>query len=110
MIAALKSRRASLPKQAQRFYRYINADVDVFCTDAHEHVDARRLENGDLELSVRTTSPEGEPAGEPYFHRRFDAAVTKEVRVYLYGGNDTVVVTGGRHGGVLLRVVAGDGV
>src|SRR6185295_726038 len=60
-------------------------------------------ENGDLEVTIR--------AGEapPYFHRRFEARTTKEVRLYLYGGNDKVVVTGGRHGGVLFRVVAGEG-
>jgi hypothetical protein len=110
LIAGLKNRRDALAAQAQRFYRYINGDVDVFCTDVHERVDARRLDNGDLELSVRTATANDEPLGEPYFHRRFDAALTKEVRVYLYGGNDKVVVTGGRRGGVLLRVVGGDGV
>lgn len=110
LIAGLKSRRDALPGQAQRFYRYINQDVDVFCTDEHERVDAHRLENGDLELSVGPVSADGQPFGEPYFRRRFEAAVTKEVRVYLYAGNDKVVVTGGGHGGVLLRVVAGDGV
>jgi hypothetical protein len=110
MIAGLKSRRDSLPAQTQRFYRYISKDVDVFCTDAHELVEARRFENGDLELSVRPASAVDEPLGEPYFQRRFEAARTQEVRVYLYGGNDKVVVTGGKHGGVLLRAVGGDGV
>jgi Omp85 superfamily domain len=110
MVAGLKGRRDALPAQAQLFYRYINKDVDVFCTDAHELVDVHRLDNGDLELSVRRASAEDEPEGEPYFHRRFEASLTKEVRVYLYGGNDKVVVTGGHHGGVLLRTVAGDGV
>jgi hypothetical protein len=110
MIAGLKGRRDGLPAQAQRFYRYINKDVDVFCTDAHERIDATRFENGDLELTVRPASIGGEPIGEPYFQRRLKAAVTREVRVYLYGGNDKVVVTGGHEGGVLLRVVGGDGV
>jgi hypothetical protein len=109
LIAGLKSRRDNLEEQANRFYRYINRVVDVFCTDEHERVDARRFDNGDLELSVGTASPTGESQGEPYFHRRFEAAVVKEVRVYLNGGNDKVVVTGGKHGGVLLRVIAGDG-
>jgi Omp85 superfamily domain len=109
MVAALKSRRDGLPAQAQRFYRYINKDVDVFLTNAHERVDARRLDNGDLELSVQAASAQGGPEGEPYFHRRFETSVTHEVRVYLYGGNDKVLVTGGHRGGVLLRVVAGDG-
>jgi Omp85 superfamily domain len=109
LVAGLKGRRDDLPAQAERFYRYINRSVDVFCTDVHERVDARRLENGDLELSVVAASATDEPVGEPYFHRTFDSKVTKEVRIYLYGGNDKVVVTGGREGKVLLRVVAGDG-
>ena len=75
MIAALKSRREGLPEQARRFYRYINEHVDVFLTDAHERVEARRFDNGDLELSVRPASPADEPVGEPYFQRRFEAAV-----------------------------------
>ena len=108
LIADLKRRRDGLPAQAQRFYRYINKDVDVFCTDADERVYAQRFENGDLELSVRRASGAGEPPPEPYFRRRFEAGVTKEVRVYLYGGNDRVLVTGGHHGGTLLRVVSGD--
>jgi len=110
LVAGLKSRRDGLPDQAKRFYQYINKDVDVFCTDVHELVTARRFDNGDLELSVRPAPAGDEPAGEPYIHRRFEAGTTREVRVYLYGGNDQVVITGGHHGGVLLRVVGGDGV
>ena len=109
-IAALQARRAGLPEQARCFYEYVNKNVDVFLTDAHELVKARRFDNGDLELSVYAASVVGEPLGPPYFHRRFEAAVTSEVRVYLYGGNDKVVVTGGRHDGVRLRTIAGDGV
>ena len=59
---------------------------------------------------MQPASAVDEPLGEPYFQRRFEAARTQEVRVYLYGGNDKVVVTGDPHGGVLLRVVGGDGV
>jgi len=104
LIAGLKARRDHLPEHADRFYRFINRTVDVFGTDESENVEARRYENGDLELSVRVGD------AEPYFQRRFSHDVTHEVRLYLYGGNDKVVVTGGHHGGVLLRVVAGDGV
>jgi Omp85 superfamily domain len=109
LITGLKSRRDGLPEQAQGFYRYINKDVDIHCTDIHERVEARRYDNGDLEIDVRPASPTGEPLGGPYFHRRFDKSVTKEVRVYVYGGNDKIVVTGGHHDGVLLRVVGGEG-
>jgi hypothetical protein len=109
LLAGLKARRDTLPVQADRFYRYINRTVDVFGTDEHERVEAHRFDNGDLELTVRAAGADGEGAGEPYLQRRFVPAVTKEVRVYLYGGNDKVVVTGEHHGGVLLRIIAGDG-
>jgi hypothetical protein len=103
LIAGLKGRRATLPEQARRFYRYINKDVDIFCTDQDERVTARRFENGDIEISVGLLAKDA----APYFRRRFEADVTHEVRLYLYAGADEVVVTGGHHGGVLLRVVAG---
>lgn len=110
LVSGLKGRRDRLPEQARRFYSSINREVDVFCTDVSERLEARRFENGDLELSVGTLAAPGGPEGEPYFHRRFEAAVTREVRVYLRGGDDRAVVTGGpRRNGVLLRMVAGDG-
>jgi hypothetical protein len=108
LIAGLKSRRDRLPEQARRFYRYINREVDVFCTDAHERVAAHRLDNGDLELTVRPATSDGESGATPYFHRRFEADVTDQVRVYLQGGSDKVMVTGGQHGGTALRVISGD--
>jgi hypothetical protein len=106
LVAGLKARRDALARQADRFYRYINKDVDVFCTDVGERVEARRYANGDLQIVVGAVAPDGTEQ-TPYFDRRFEAVVTREVRLYLYGGVDQVRVTGGRRGGVLLRVIPG---
>lgn len=103
LLAGLKSRRDRLTEHADRFYRFINGTVDVFGTDQAEQVTARRDPSGDLELSV------GVAGAEPYFRRQFRKAETDEVRVYLLGGDDQVVVSGGRHGGVLLRVIGAGG-
>ena len=103
LVAALKSRRDQLTEQAGRFYRFINGAVDVFCTDASERVEARRDATGDLELSVAV------PGAAPYYRRALRTQETGEVRVYLLGGDDEVVVVGGRHDGVLLRVIGADG-
>ena len=104
LLAGLKHRRDELPEHAARFYRFINGTVDVFATDQGEQVTARRSPDGGLELSVGLAG-----SSEPYFHRRFNKDETGEVRVYLYGGNDAVAVSGGRHGGVVLRVIGGAG-
>ena len=105
LLAGLKSRRDKLPEQANRFYLYINGTVDVFGTDQAERVTARRESNGDLDLTVGLAAP----GSEPYFRRRFRKEETDEVRVYVYGGDDQVDVSGGRHGGVLLRVIGAEG-
>jgi hypothetical protein len=105
LLAGLKSRRDKLPEQAARFYRFINGTVDVFGTDQAERVTARRESNGDLDLAVGLAAP----GSEPYFRRRFRKEETDEVRVYVYGGDDQVDVSGGRHGGVLLRVIGAEG-
>jgi hypothetical protein len=103
LLAALKSRRDELTRQADRFYAFINGTVDVFGTDQAEEVVARRAANGDLDLSV------GLPGKPPYYHRLLRKGETGEVRVYLFGGDDRVSVSGGRHGGVLLRVIGANG-
>jgi hypothetical protein len=105
LLAGLKSRRDGLTEQARDFYRYISKSVDVFCTDEGERVAARRDPSGDLELAVSLAAPDS----PPYFQRRFRKGETREVRVYLYGGDDQVAVTGGRADGVLLRVIGGQG-
>src|SRR5262249_52602174 len=87
LVAGMTRRRDAPGPHARRFYESINQSVDVFCSDASEHVDAHRFDNGDLELDV---TAEGDSA--PYFHRRFEASTTNDIRVYLYGGNDKVVV------------------
>jgi hypothetical protein len=109
MIAVLKSRREGLLAHAKRYYGYVGEKVDVFCTDAPELVEARRLDDGGLELRVSRRKADGAPAGEPFFRRRFEPGATDEVRVYLHGGDDRVLVTGGPRRGTLLRVVGADG-
>jgi hypothetical protein len=106
--ASLKARLAELPKKAEKFYEILAGEVDVHATHASEIVEATRLENGDLELSVYATR-NGEKRSEPYYSRLFLHEETDDVRLYLYGGDDRVLITGDGLPKFRLRVISDSG-
>jgi hypothetical protein len=101
----LKSRRDHLLEAAEKYYRQLGKQVDVYATDAGDRARLSRGPGGEVELTLSSDSAEG----EPYFRRQFDPKVTKEVRVYLSGGDDVAVVTGKGSGGPTVRIIAGEG-
>ena len=106
LAAALKHRRDQLPLAARRFYRILAAEADVYASDKAERVEAVHASPGSLDLTIY---PAGEAGATPLFHRRFDRAETREVRLYLHGGDDAVLVGGEASGAPLLRVIGGGG-
>jgi hypothetical protein len=107
LVADLKARRDALPQIAEAYYRHLAGRVDVYLTNRSDLAEARRQSNGDTELSVRVVGADGQPAGEPYFHRVFHKSETEEVRVYALDGNDKLLITGGP--GIRIRMIGGGG-
>jgi hypothetical protein len=106
VLAALGARRDALATVAGKYHDHLAQQVDVYLTDQAERVDARRLSNGDLDVTVRRAADGG--AGPPTFHRVFAARQTEEVRFYTLGGDDAVAVTGGGRG-PRVRMIGGKG-
>jgi hypothetical protein len=104
LIHDLKGRRDGLLEAANRFYEHISDKVRIYLTDGPDYVEARHQENGDLEVKVWRRGADGNPAGEPWYHRTLLAAETREAQVYLRKGQDKVVTLGPPRG-VLLRVI-----
>jgi hypothetical protein len=104
LASALKQRRDHLPEAARKFYEHLAGEVEVHLTDADESVAVDRVDGDHTEVSVARRKDDS--SGEPFFQRRFDHHDTKEVRLFLYGGGDRVVVRG-NSGGVRVRVIAG---
>ena len=100
LARALRQRRDHLPDAARRFYRLLAGYVDVHATDDADTADLDRSPGRSV-LRVRAH-------GATYFSRAFTASETKEIRLYLHGGDDRVVVRGSP-GGPRLRVVGGGG-
>jgi hypothetical protein len=102
IIGKLKARRDQIPALARVYYRFISGVADIHATDADEVATVVRS-GGMVEVSVRT----GNRA--PYFTRRFSALETREIRLYLHGGNDVAVVRGDVPYSIPVRIIGGAG-
>jgi hypothetical protein len=100
---ALRQRRDALPAYADRFYHFLAKDVDVHTSDQPEVARVTHLAGGDVDVKIETAGQ-----SSPVFERTFHPKETDEVRLYLEGGNDSLVTSGPR-GGVTVRVVGGEG-
>jgi hypothetical protein len=100
----LKTRRDHLREAAEKYYRQLGKQVDVYATDTADRARFTGGPDGRVELTLSSDS-----ADAPYFRRQFDPKVTKEVRLYLGGGDDVAVVAGKRSGSPTLRIIGGEG-
>jgi hypothetical protein len=102
LIRALERRRDQLPSIAGRYYLLLTRTVDVHGTDERDSAQIERLPGG--HTSVRLSSH-----GTVYFNRTFDSRDTREIRLYLHGGNDRLIARGRTAGGPTVRVIGGGG-
>ena len=108
LIHDLKGRRDRLVEAAEAFYEHIADKVKVCLTDQPEYVEVKWHDDGDALVQVWRQGPDGKPAGDPFHGRTLHQGETREVQIYLRGGDDHVV-TLGKPGGVELRVIGGPG-
>jgi hypothetical protein len=107
LVATLKARRDGLADIAAKYHRHLATGVDVYMTNQSERVEAKRLGDGNMEVTTFILGKDGAP-GPPTFNRVFDGNETKDVRIYGLDGNDTVVVSGGGKG-PRVRLIGGRG-
>ena len=107
MAHALKSRRDRLGEAAKSFYELLARAVAVHATDAAELVAVERHADGAVAVTLISSASSGSD-DDPFFQRRFLPDETSEIRVYLHGGNDRVVING-EGSGPTLRIIGGAG-
>ncbi|MES2305773.1 MAG: hypothetical protein V4558_09700 [Gemmatimonadota bacterium] len=99
----LRVRRDSLPAEADRLYAYLAGVVDIHATDAADRAIVTRVDERHVDVEL------DDATGQRYFYRRFDAAETTQLRLYLHGGDDAAVVRGTARSSIALRVIGGNG-
>jgi len=104
MTKDVRQRRDGLVAFARKFYLHLADRVDVRGSDRDDLATIRHLDDGSLDVTLAPSSADGS-SGAPYYHRRFSPKETKAVRLYRLGGNDHLVTSGSKKGGIDLRVV-----
>jgi hypothetical protein len=108
MTKDLRQRRDGIVTFARRFYLHLSDRVDVRATDRNDLATIRHLEDGRLELTLAPLGDDG-AGGPPYYRRTFSPKETREIHLYLLAGDDRVVATGTRTGGIRVRVLTNGG-
>src|SRR6202012_5291379 len=90
------------------YYKFNNKIVDIHVSDKNEWVLAKDAigENG-TEITIRKISKKGE-LKDTLVHKVFPHSITKEIRIYLGKGNDSVIVDN-QASKVKLRIIGGKG-
>ena len=104
----LKTRRDRLGELASDFYALLAEHVDIHATDEDELAQVTRLENGQVDVRIYRLA-DGGAADVPYYQRLFHRGETKEIRLFLHGGKDSVDVRGRAAESILLHIVGGGG-
>ena len=108
MTKDLQARRDGLAAYARKFYLHLADRVDVRGSDQADLAEVKHEGDGALQLTLSPLGADG-AAGAPYYTRRFSPKETEEIRLYLFGGNDRMVASGPREGGIHVIVLGGVG-
>ncbi|HEX9936520.1 MAG TPA: BamA/TamA family outer membrane protein [Longimicrobium sp.] len=104
LASALKARRDALAGIATEHYELLAREVDIHSSDKAETVDVVRQPDGGVAVTIRSEADRG----APYYYRVFRPDETREVRLFLHGGDDRATVRGtSQASGILVRVIGG---
>jgi hypothetical protein len=107
LLQKLRSRRERLPAAMDHYYRFIQKVADIRLSNQSELVRIDSDSAGSLQVRVSRINKEGVVRNE-LMNKSFDPQLTKELRVYLGNGNDSVIINSG-HSPVKLRIIGGNG-
>ncbi len=107
----LKARRDALPKAARQFYEHLAQYPEIVTSDKGEYAEITRVDDDHVHVQIfKRNKDTGEKnSHERLYDRNFNRDETKEIRVFLMGGKDKVVVTGQANNSILVRLIGGSG-
>jgi hypothetical protein len=107
IIQTLKDRRKYFSGEMMQYYRFLSEYVDITASDKKELFDITRNADGSVLVQVYKITHEGEQSKKIY-ERKFDAAETKEIRLYGFSGDDKFALHG-EGDQIKIRMIGGSG-
>ena len=106
---SLKRRRDNLPAAAEELYQIVFREADIHGTDEDEVAVIAGTESGSLSVSIRSRGPGADASPTPHFQRQFTPGETRELRVYMHGGDDQILLQGSSDPAIPVRIIGGGG-
>ncbi len=103
----MRSRIKELPKLMNDYYHFFNRIVDIEVTNKNELIQITDASDKGLKVKINKISKEGN-IKETLFNRTFDPKVTKELRVYMHNGNDSLILDN-KNSNIKIRIIGGKG-
>ena len=107
--AKLRRRRDDLAEAASEFYEIVFEWSDIHATDEDEVATIDHRADGSISVVLQERGPNGEPQGSPHFERIFFPNETREIRIYLHGGDDLARICGTGDSPIDIRLSGGGG-
>jgi hypothetical protein len=106
ILATLKERRNYIVNEVMQYYAFLAETVSITGSDKTELFELNNSADGTV-LAVYKITKEGNQSTKMY-ERNFNAAQTKELRLYGFGGDDKFLVKGS-NGKIKVRMIGGPG-
>lgn len=107
IAATLKERRKYFRMEMMNYYRFISRIVTVVGTNQRELYTINTETDGKVSVAVDRIEKNG-TISTRFYQRMFDPRITKEIRVFALGSNDTIVIKG-RNSKIRIRIIGGSG-
>jgi hypothetical protein len=105
LLEKLKKRRDNIPKAMSDYFDFVNRTVDIKLSDKSESVTIADNENSGLRVLVQAGDADSLTT---IMDNVYQPSITREIRVYLAGGSDSVAISSGKST-IKLRIVGGEG-
>lgn len=106
-VTELKNRLASMPEMMKKYYKFFNRIVDIQASQKNEKVTLTSDSTGNLKVVVHKINKSGN-VKDKLFENTFDPKITKEIRLYLRAGADSVIINN-TNAPIKIKVIAGHG-